>query len=177
MSVASISNQSSSHLCCFRSCLFCWSAVPPRVHFSSHQALAPLLWPPAGCSRETPELPTERLSPLTTVRPCRSLYFSWFPFTPSDGGKQDERHLGWRKGEWKKLPSQYWIFVMLYLVYIFDLSYHPEKVLWMHITLSLVLQRHIQWPQWQQLSRLWNCWTEILGVTSYMHLLLCWCWY
>lgn len=53
--------------CCFRPSIFCWSAVPPWVHLSPHQAIAALPWSVTGICREAAELSTEGLPPVTTV--------------------------------------------------------------------------------------------------------------
>lgn len=51
----------------FRSSLFRWSPVPPRVLVQTYQAFPALLWPPSSLRGEAPALPPERLQALAQV--------------------------------------------------------------------------------------------------------------
>lgn len=51
----------------FRSLLLRRGAVSPRVHLPTHQTFSPVLRPPAGFCRKTPELPGQGLPPVSTV--------------------------------------------------------------------------------------------------------------
>lgn len=62
-----ISNEVVSLHFCFRSSLFCWSSVPPRVLVQTYQAFPTLLWPPSSLRGEAPALPPERLQALAQV--------------------------------------------------------------------------------------------------------------
>ena len=48
-----------------RSPVLCRSAVPSRVHLSTHEALTPLPWPPAGFLRETATVCWARVPPFS----------------------------------------------------------------------------------------------------------------
>lgn len=121
---------------CHRSSILRGRAVPPRVHIPANKALPTVLRSAAGCSWKTEQLPTERLPALATV---------W----------SQTITLAFLKAHWKLHST----------THAGCFFFPPGYILLLNLSLSLSLQRHVQWSQWQQFSRFRNS-----GVQTAPHL-------